>query len=221
MSMNDVKSAWEDALRYYQSLSLGEKYQFSRNSRNHLIRAQVWTLKYNGYLFAESHHAVRGEGGEHYVYVWAHLLTGEIFYVGSGIGERWLNRYRIKNQDFMRELDMGDAVVYKIIAGVDVETARFYERYLSLSLSSSGITLANRDNNASRCGIDKSKEWLRENADKIANDFTSKVEDVLLKKILSEHDFHGSHVLRVMAFREECGTDWFSSGKFINHVDVI
>ena len=219
--MNDVKSAFEEALRHYQSLSLGEKYQISRNSRNHLIRAQAWMLKYNGYLFAESHHAVRGEGGEYHVYVWAHLLTGEIFYVGSGIDERWLNRYRTKNPGFMRELDVGDAVVYKIIDGVDMETARFYERYISLALSSCGIALANRDNNASRCGIDKSKAWMNENADRIANDFTNKVEEVLLEKILSEHDFRGTDVLRVMSFREECGTDWFSSGKFINHVDVI
>lgn len=214
--MNDVKSVFEEALKYYQSLSLGEKYQISRNSRNHLIRAQSWMLKYNGYLFAESHHAVRGEGGEYHVYVWAHLLTGEIFYVGSGIDERWLNRYRKTNPEFMRNLDEGDAVVYKIIDNVDMETARFYERYLSLSLSSCGIALANRDNNASRCGIDKSKEWLKENADRIANDFTRKVEEVLLEKILSEHDFRGTHVLRVMAFREECGTNWFSSGKYIH-----
>ena len=219
--MNDVTCAFEEALRYYQSMSLGNKYQISRSSRNHLIRAQAWMLKCNGYLFAESHHAVRGEGGEYHVYVWAHLLTGEIFYVGSGIDERWLNRYRTTNPEFMRNLDVGDAVVYKIIANVDRETARFYERYVSLSLSSGGIALANRDNNASRCGIAKAKAWLKENADRIDNDFTREVEEVLLEKILAERDFRGMDVLRVMKFREECGTDWFSSGKFINHVDVV
>lgn len=219
--MNDVKSAFEEALRHYQSLSLGERYQFSRNSRNHLIRAQARMLKYNGYLFAESRYAARGEGGEHYVYVWAHLLTGEIFYVGSGIDDRWVNRYRSKNPGFMLELDKGDAVVYKIIDNVDMDTARFYERYLSLSLSSCGVALANRDNNASRCGIEKSKEWLNENANRIANDFTRQVEEVLLEKILSDSDFSGMHVLQVMSFREECGTDWFSSGKHINYVGAV
>lgn len=219
--MNDVKNAFEDALRCYQSMSLGDKYQISRSSRNHLIRAQAWMLKYNGYLFANSHYAVRGDGGDYHVYVWAHLLTGEIFYVGSGIDERWLNRYRLTNPGFMRNLDAGDAVVYKIITGVDRETARFYERYISLALSSCGVALVNRDNNASRCGMDKAKAWLKENSDRISNAFTCEVEEVLLEKILSERDFHGTHVLRVMAFREECGTEWFSSGKFINNVDVI
>lgn len=219
--MNDVNSAFEEALRHYQSLSLGERYQFSRNSRNHLIRAQAWMLKYNGYLFADSRHAVRGDGGEYHVYVWAHLLTGEIFYVGSGIDERWLNRYRTKNPAFMKNLDEGDAVVYKIIDGVDMETARFYERYLSLSLSSCGVALANRDNNASRCGIDKSKEWLNENANRITNDFTREVEEVLLEKILSERDFRGMDVLRIMSFREECGSNWFSSGKFAHGNEAV
>lgn len=219
--MNDVKSAFEEALQYYQSLSLGEKYQFSLNSRNRLIRAKAGMLKYDGYLFANSYRAVRGDGGEYHVYVWAHLLTGEIFYVGSGIDERWLNRHRAKNPEFMKNLDEGDAVVYKIVDGVDKETARFYERYLSLSLSSSGVALANRDNNASRCGIDKSKEWLNENADRIANDFTRKVEEVLLDKILSDRDFSGVDVLRIMAFREECGENWFSSGKYVCGDDAV
>ena len=219
--MNDVKSAFEEALSCYQSMSLGDKYLISRGSRNHLIRAQAWMLKYNGYLFADSHHAARGEGGEYHVYVWAHLLTGEIFYVGSGIDERWLNRYRLTNPGFMLNLDAGDAVVYKIVTDVNRETARFYERYISLALSSCGIALANRDNNVSRCGMDKAKTWLKENADRISNAFTNEVEEVLLEKILSERDFHGTYVLRVMAFREECGSDWFSSGKFINHVDVM
>lgn len=219
--MTDVKAAFQEALRYYQSLSLGEKYQMSRNSKNHLLRAQIRMLKYEGYLFAKSHYAVRGDGGDYHVYVWAHLLTGEIFYVGSGVDERWLNRYRVNNKEFMRNLDEGDAVVYKIIDNVDMETARFYERYLSLSLSRCGIALANRDNNASRCGANKLNKRFEENAGRIANDFTSKVEEVLLEKILSEQDFRGTDVLRVMAFREECGTDWFSSGKFAGFVDVI
>lgn len=208
-------NAFEAAQNYYNSLGLGEKYRFVTGSRNHLISATVGMLKYDGYLFAQSHHAIRCDSGEYHVYVWAHLLSGEIFYVGSGIEDRWRCRYRLKNRSFMENLDAGDAVVYKIIEGVDQDTARFYERYLSLAISSAGTRLTNRDNNAEKCGLAKARAWLRENADRLSDDFTRQVEEVVLEKILNERDFKGMDVLRVLAFRQTCGDHWFSQRGFL------
>ena len=214
--MVDFRSVFDEYMAYYNSMSLSEKYCVARTNRNHLIRAKASMLKYDGYLFANSHCAVRCDSGEYHVYVWAHLLSGEIFYVGSGIEDRWQCRYRLKNQAFMEHLDHGDAVVYKIIDGVDLETARFYERYLSLSISGSGVELANSDNNVFKCGNSKAKEWMLENADRLSDDFTRQVEDVLLNKILSESDFKGNDVLEALVFRQTYGDHWFSQGKFLD-----
>ena len=213
--MVDLRSAFDVFLNHYNSMSLGDKYLIAASSRDHLIRAHTSMLKFNGYLFADSHYAVRCDSGEYHVYVWAHLLSGKIFYVGSGIEDRWQCRYRLKNQSFLEHLDQGDAVVYKIIEGVDKDTARFYERYISLSISMAGAELANRDNNVCKCGYPNAKEWLRENADRISDELTSQVEDVLLNKILSGRDFRGTHVLEALTFRQTYGDHWFSQGKFL------
>lgn len=216
-----MTNAFEAAKNYYNSLGLGEKYRVVANSRNHLIRAEGGMLRFDGFLFANSRYAVRGDSGEYHVYVWAHLLSGEIFYVGSGIDDRWRCRYRLKNHAFMENLDVGDAVVYKIIEGVDRDTAHFYERYLSLALSSAGIRLTNRDNNAEKCGLAKAREWLRENADRLYDDFTKRVEEVVLEKILSDSDFRGMDVLRAFTFRQIYGDHWFSQGKFLHGDEVV
>jgi hypothetical protein len=216
-----LKDAFELAQNYYNSLGFGEKYIIGVNARNHLLRAESSMLKYDGFLFANSSYAVRCDSGEYHVYVWAHLLSGEIFYVGSGIDERWRCRYRLKNQAFMENLDAGDAVVYKIIEGVDQDTARFFERYLSLTISSSGRKLTNRDNNAEKCGLAKAREWLHDNATRLSDDFTRRVEDVVLNKILSESDFRGMDVLRIFTFRQIYGDHWFSQGKFLHGDDAV
>ena len=186
------------------------------SGRNHLLRITTGMLRFDGFLYADSHHAIRCDSGEYHVYVWAHLLTGEIFYVGSGIDDRWKCRYRLKNKAFMENLDAGDAVVYKIIEGVDRDTARFYERYLSLALSSSGVKLTNRDNNAEKYGLDNARKWLHENAYRLSDEFTSRVDEVILEKILNERDFKGIDVLRVFAFRQTYGEHWFSTGQFLS-----
>jgi hypothetical protein len=178
-------------------------------------------LRFDGFLFANSSYAVRCNSGKHHVYVWAHLLSGEVFYVGSGVDDRWRNRHRVKNNAFMENLDVGDAVVYKVIDGVDRDTALFYERYLSLTLSGAGAKLTNRDNNVEKCGFDKAEEWLSENAERLSDDFTRQVETVVLEKILSDRDFRGMDVLRAVTFRQIYGDHWFSQGKFVHSDEAV
>lgn len=77
--------------------------------------------------------AVNGNGGEYYVYLWKHMF-GDVFYVGSGKGDRWTEKNRSSNKEFLKHIDAGDAVVYKILVDVDKNTARKFEQYVSFPL---------------------------------------------------------------------------------------
>ena len=82
------------------------------------------------------------KGGDYYVYLWKHMF-GEPFYVGKGKGDRWKNIHR--NQTFTAHIEKGDAVIYKVITGLDHESALKYEKYVSWLLSNAGVILANQD----------------------------------------------------------------------------
>ena len=159
---------FSDLAEYYNSLSFEEKYSLATLCRKALLESIASSIKTNGCLFADSSLAISCNDGDNYVYVWMHLVTGDIFYVGRGVGVRWKNHHRSKNSEFEKHLESGDAVVYKIIDGVDTETARFYERYLSLSLSGFGAKLANKDNNVFVCGRSQADKWMEENKIELA-----------------------------------------------------
>lgn len=102
-------------------------------------------LRWNGYLFSDESTALSLSEGEYYVYMWSHAW-GNPFYIGMGKGDRWLARGN-RNNDFFKHLDDADAVVRKLVVGLDEKTARIYEEYISVNLSMAGIELANHDNN--------------------------------------------------------------------------
>lgn len=196
--------------RCYESLSFAEKHSISASNVGLMSRVNASSIRTDGYVGSASLCAVRGSGGNYYVYVWAHLLTGQIFYVGSGKEYRWISKNRGNNEMFCRHLDDGDCCVFKVLVDVDKETARFYERYISLSLSKGGVELVNGDNIYGKSAGCRGDAWLKDNSDRISSQMTKDVENYIIEHI--PHDlFTGRNVLAAVLFREEYGTDYFST----------
>ena len=196
--------------RFYESLSFAEKHSISAHNIELMSRVNASSIRNYGYAGSTSHCAVKGSGGNYYVYVWAHLFTGQIFYVGSGSGDRWVSKNRGNAEMFYKNLDAGDCGVFKVLEDVDKKTARFYERYISLSLSKNGVELVNGDNIYGKSAGCRADSWMEDNRDRIASQMTKDVEQAIIEKVPS--DLLGwRSVMAVMNFREECGDNYFSS----------
>ena len=196
--------------RFYESLSFAEKHAISAHNIELMSRVNASSIRTDGYAGSTSSCAVRGSGGNHYVYVWAHLFTGQIFYVGSGSGDRWVSKNRGNAEMFYKNLDAGDCGVFKVLEDVDKKTARFYERYISLSLSKNGVELVNGDNIYGKSAGCRADSWMEDNRDRIASQMTKDVEQAIIEKVPS--DLLGwRNVMAVMRFREEYGDNYFSS----------
>lgn len=142
---------------------------------------------------------------DYYVYIWKHAW-GDPFYVGSGKGDRWVNK-NARCDDFYLHLDQGDAVVYKVLAGVDAKTAHLYEKYVSVNLGRAGYVLANGDNNY-EYATESAKQKMIEKCDKLVGlDLTNRVEGTVLRIISDEPkcDYRIAD-----AFIMRYGTDYFS-----------
>ena len=140
---------YEEYIYAVEKMSFKEKIEMVKNVNDvsglgH-VKFDVWKLASDGYMKSIEHRTIYREDGEHYVYLWRHAW-GDPFYVGSGKNYRWTNRSARCN-DFYLHLDQADAVVYKILDGVDEHTARLFEKYVSVNLVEAGYTLANGDNN--------------------------------------------------------------------------
>jgi hypothetical protein len=199
--------AYENAKSEIEKMSFSEKLKLIRSTA--LLHYHPNFIKFNGYVTAKTDFAIGAGEDEYYVYLWKHM-DGDIFYVGSGKGER----YRDKNNrqaEFYKHIDKGDAVVYVVLCGVDLKTARFYERYLSGSLSLAEFPLANRDNNVFYIGEGRHERWLKANKSTLANELTHKIEDLILNKVLFDNDFSSSHFYEIQTFKKECGDTYFSS----------
>ena len=203
----DARLAYERACREFEEMSFSDRVKFVKQSA--LLKHKYNLIKYDGYVSLKYDFAISRDEGESYVYLWKHM-DGDIFYVGSGQGERYKNKHG-RSDDFFKHIDKGDAVVYMILSGVDVKTARFYERYLSGSLGLADCVLANKDNNILYIGEGKFNRWLKDNKSDLDNELTSEIENVIINRVLIDHDFRASHFYSIQAFREECGDDWFSS----------
>ena len=196
--------------RFYESLSFAEKHAISAHNIELMSRVNASSIRNYGYVGSTSHCAVRGSGGNYYVYVWAHLFTGQIFYVGSGSGDRWVSKNRGNAEMFYKNLDAGDCGVFKVLEDVDKKTARFYERYISLSLSKNGVELVNGDNIYGKSAGCRADSWMEDNRDRIASQMTKDVEQAIIEKV--PRDLLGwRSVMAVMRFREEYGDNYFSS----------
>lgn len=165
-------------------------------------------IKYDGYLKLKDCFAIHQNKGEYYVYLWKHM-RGDIFYVGSGKGNRCVHKNR--GMEFFEHLDKGDAIVYIVLDGTTKETARFYERYLSGCLSDIGQPLTNKDNIVARMGKDVFEDWLKDNNIILCNALTKDIENVMLNKILPDKDFTYEDILSKEQFLEENGNKYFSS----------
>lgn len=165
-------------------------------------------IEYDGYLKAKSGFASNRDDGKFYVYLWRHL-NGPVFYIGSGTGKRWISK-SARNEDFYRNIDKGDAVVYKVIDGVSEEVARTIEKYLSVCFWLGGCMLANKDNSVSESNKDRMKEWVDVFSHGECKDIVCDVENVVLNKILVDSAFSGEDILNIYGFRENCGCRYFS-----------
>lgn len=206
MNNENVFNAVERVQAELDKMSFADKIKLVKSMSS--VQYKHNFIKYDGYVAEKDTFAVYGGDDEYYVYLWKHL-DGDVFYVGSGHGERYRNKHR--NVDFLRHIDKGDAVVYRILIGVDSKTARFYEKYLSGSMGLADYILSNGDNNVIHIGADKFNRWLEDNASKLDNELTRKIENAILK-VLYDTDFRADHVRSIQTFREECGDAYFSSG---------
>ena len=163
------------------------------------------TMNWEGYLSIDESKSVQFDDGDCYVYVWKHNF-GEPFYVGSGKKDRWKS-LNSRCKDFYQHLDKADAIVYKVIDGLDRNTAFAYERYVSFHLSAAGYNLANSDNNYQRAS-----EQTKRNIDKTfysleREETTPAVENAVLN-ILNDNK---SHLCRTSTlFLDRYGEHYFS-----------
>lgn len=169
------------------------------------IRSRAVLLRFDGYLASVFDKGVCEGTGDYYVYLWKHAW-GDPFYVGSGKIDRWTDKNG-RCDDFYLHLDAGDAVVYRVLSGVDSKTARLYERYVSANISAAGYTLANGDNNAEYKSSEARDRMMARCKQIEGLDLTNRVESAVLHIV--GHD-PGCDYRVTDRFLMEYGTDYFS-----------
>lgn len=176
------------------------------------IERKAKYIKWDGFIKKSEDYCCQAGNDNYYVYVWMHL-GGEPFYVGSGKGNRWLNRKR--RIEFLRHLDQGDAVVYKVLSGVDKQMSLMYERYISFCFSWIRDSLVNRDNNILYLAPPQTAKNLRMCNDLEDNYFTYEVEKSVAK-IIEHNSFSRAKAIDILAiqeFRRKYGETYFSDGE--------
>ena len=162
-------------------------------------------LKWDGHFGVNTEYCVSGGKGTHYVYVWKHAW-GDPFYVGSGKGDRCTTKSGRQNEFFLH-LDKADAVVYKILSGVDSRTARLFEKYVSINLVEAGYTLANRDNNPKYIPTEYRESRVDSCKDIDKHMLAYDVRESVLKILVDYPDYN---YLITEKFISEYGVDYFS-----------
>lgn len=204
-----MKNAFEEYIEWFDNLSFSEKLEQTRKIiQTNLLSVgdcHLCALRLDGYLQKFANEGVRENSGDYYVYLWKHAW-GEPFYVGSGTGDRWTSKCP-RCDGFYSHLDAGDAIVYKILDGVDGRTARMYEQYVSANLTTAGYPLVNGDNNV----LGKSKgarDRLMEKCSQVKNcDLTSRVE----KAVFDILNHNAKCDYRITSeFIKEYGANYFS-----------
>lgn len=204
-----MSNAFEDYFKYFEGLTFSKKLEeikkLEKFNDKLYLSAKTSSLSYDGYLRAYDRMAVCQESGDHYVYIWKHAW-GDPFYVGCGVNDRWKSKAS-RCDDFYHCLDAGDAVVYKVLDGVDSKTARTYERYVSANISNAGYVLSNGDNNAARKS-DAAKKRLLNRCNEIqGTELTKKVEKAVIDILRNKEDC--DHRI-TQTFLKEYGTEFFS-----------
>ena len=206
-------NAYDNAIRAYENMNLIEKLKLSDLAATMLKQSSVSfetsTLATNGFCLSTDRLSTHGDGGEYYVYLWKHALSNKVFYVGSGKGDRWTMKFG-RSDAFYKEIDFGDAVVYKIADCLSEKEARQYEQYASISLSLAEFKLSNKDNNV-ELKSDKSTERGIKRNDELSNaEFTKLFEDAMINIVgdIPKIDYE-----IVENFRKKYGRNYFSNGK--------
>lgn len=180
--------AFEDFVEAFNAMSFSEKLKMDRNinisGRNLKISSGVSNLYWYGYLSAIDKKAVNAGDGDYFVYVWKHAW-GDPFYVGSGQGRRWKEK-QSRCDGFYQQLDKADAVTYLLLSGVDAQTARLFERYVSVNLVEAGYTLVNGDNNPGNLAGQARERMIRRCAKTESHELTPAVQNQLFKVLADE-----------------------------------
>lgn len=207
--MSNNTNYFDKAFEIYNQMSFSDKCKAVRSVRgfSSFVNYEGGSIRWNGYVVAKEAFALNESGGDSYVYLWKHI-DGDIFYVGSGKKDRWIQKFR--NDSFLKEIDKGDSVVYKVLAGVDRQTAFLYERYISYSLGKAGYYLCNSDNLFHADNQQTYEKWVKCNQKELSSERCRKVENIILSKILNDEDFKYSVHKSILGFRNEYGNDYFS-----------
>lgn len=196
-----------EAQAQYNAFSFYKKLGFNNMVRNMGGTTSTVSLEMDGYLFSNAGKSVVLGDGDYYVYVWKHAW-GEPFYVGSGRGDRWITKAP-RNPQFYYHLDNADAAVYKVVSGMNEETARMCEAYVSLNFSAAGFPLTNGDN-VLREKDDETIERRLKKYKKIEElPEIGKIQAVLLNLVLENERY--ADYRKSQKFIEEYGKNYFSN----------
>jgi hypothetical protein len=202
---------WSDIIEMAARMTLAEKYKLIHASEMYLSScSHLIGLSIDGFIAEKDFSTDKGRG-EAYVYLWKHL-DGDIFYVGSGVKGR--NRSKNRCDGFLQEIDKGDSVVYTIVSGLTRQEAFLYEKYLTYTLRVAGVDLINGDNKMNRGDVDGLKGFIRDHEDELSQEILSEIENILLRRVESDHDFSYNVYRMISNFRDKYGTDWFSKGRY-------
>lgn len=202
----------EEMNREFNAQPFYKRLAFSKTSSAFLDTFTSGAIQFKGYCENRENFCIEAGDDEYYVYLWKHL-DGDIFYVGSGKNNRWLTHLR--KDSFMKEIDKGDAVVYKVVSGLNKSSSLLYERYISGSLCKAGYVLANRDNIIKESNRDLFDEWILDNSHLFENDLTKHTEQAV-SKIIYDREFSWKTLKNIKIFKQECGEHYFSEGYYRN-----
>lgn len=184
----------EEVSAKLNAMPLDGKLDFFRRAHYFTDSAPCSCMEFDGFVYDDESKCVYFDDGEYYVYVWKHNY-GEFFYVGSGKKDRWKSIHG-RCKEFYNHIDKADAVVYKVLDGIDVKTARQCERYLSANMSLAGYKLANSD-------------WSYNNAR--FTELSDTMKEAIEKSILNiQKDNKPSECRKTMVFLERNGDHFFS-----------
>ena len=210
MNNADIRRVEQSYKEYVNGLPLHERLKLMngysiKSNCGEIVR---FGIECNGYVKAKENYSAYIGDGSHYVYVWKHM-DGHPFYVGMGTGDRWKNKSS-RSHEFLKEIDAGDSVVYKVVDGIDFSAAKWCERFVSYSLRAAGFRLVNKDN-AFDAGDDAAAlewlEWCATLSDR--RDIITAVTSAL-ERIIVDDDFLYRDAKGIECFVRKNGNEYFS-----------